>query len=73
MIGCVPVQPPAPALSVWPARAVPEIVGGAVLTGADEVARTAVVGVELAVAEPTELVAVTVTRRVAPTSALVTA
>ena len=72
-MGCVPVQPPAPALSVWPSRAVPEIVGGAVFTGDDEVAWTTAVGVELAVAEPTELVAVTTTRTVAPTSALVTA
>ena len=37
MIGCVPVQVPALAVSVWPSCAVPEIVGSTVLTGGEAV------------------------------------
>src|SRR4051794_18495009 len=67
-MGCVPVQLPGPAVSVWPLRAVPEIVGGELLTGAVDGATTDAVWFEVAVAVPTEFLAVTTTRRVLPTS-----
>jgi hypothetical protein len=52
-----------------PCCAVPEIVGGAVLTGGVGAGWTTAVGAEVALAEPAEFVAVTTTRTVEPTSA----
>ena len=65
MVG-VPVQVPRAAVSVPPSRAVPEIVGAAVFSGAT--GATAVVGAECARRVPPSFVAVTTTRRVRPTS-----
>src|SRR5262249_26222818 len=64
VIGCVPDQVPGFAVSVSPCLATPAIVGGDVLRG---FAVTTAVGSEVATAEPTLFVALTVTRRVWPT------
>src|SRR5919202_7117872 len=71
-MGAVPLQLPGSAVSVCPSCAVPEIVGAAVLAGAAGAAVTTAVWAEPALLEPTELVAVTVTRSVEPTSMLAT-
>ena len=63
----MPVHVPRPAVSVEPSRAVPEIVGRPVLAGG--ATATAVVGAEVAAAEPPSLRAVTTTRNSRPTSA----
>ena len=60
-------QLPLLTLSVWPSWAVPESVGAAVLTGGLP-ATTTPVALETAWPEPAELVAVTWTRSVCPTS-----
>ena len=74
VIGVVPVHVPVVAVSVEPWVAKPEIVGSAEFTGTpeppDEV--TTAVALELALVEPLEFVAVTLTRRVEPTSPLST-
>jgi hypothetical protein len=62
-------QEPAVAVSVCPTCAVPEIVGTAVFSGARPLSTTAVAP-EVALAEPSEFVAVTVTRSLRPASAL---
>ena len=67
-----PVQVPVEADSSWPTLAVPEMVGFAVLTGA-ELDETSFVTAELALDEPSALVAVTPTRIVWSTSALASA
>src|ERR671932_2048111 len=71
-MGAVPLQLPGSAVSVWPSCALPEMVGGDVFAGAVAAAVTTAVCAELALLEPTELVAVTVTRSVEPTSAFAT-
>ena len=64
---------PFEAVSVEPTATVPEIDGSAVFTGALAAgAETTVVGAEVAGADPSAFVAVTVTRRVVPTSAACT-
>src|SRR5512132_308969 len=68
-IGAVPDQLPGSAVKVCPSTGVPEIVGGDVFTGAASAPVTVAVAAEVAVLEPTEFVAVTVTRIVEPTSA----
>ena len=62
----VPVHVPFDAVSVWPSRAVPEIVGGAVFTGG--LPATTPVCAEVALALPPAFVPVTTTRSVPPTS-----
>ena len=71
MNGPVPAQVPLLAVSVWPSWGVPVIVGGVELAGGS--AATLVVGELVAVAFPAELVPVTLTRMVEPTSAEVRA
>ncbi len=71
MIGCVPVQVPLSTVSVLFSLAVPVIVGAAVFFGACPVAATIPVGREVAVPEPELFVAVTMTRSLWPTSAVV--
>jgi hypothetical protein len=81
MVG-VPLHEPADALSVWPCCAVPLMTGGDVLDGesadgegADGVGvgkGTAAVGGEVAAADPLRLLAVTMTRSVAPPSVVET-
>ena len=68
MIVCVPFQLPGLACSVCPSCAVPEIVGGDVLAGGDDVDWTTPVAAEVELAVPSALDAVTTTRRVWPTS-----
>ena len=73
VIGWVPLHAPGLAVSVCPTVAVPEIVGGDVLPGGDDAGCTTGVAADVAVAAPAELVAVTATRKVSPTSSLVAA
>jgi len=61
------------AVSVWPACAVPLIVGGEVFDGGVGFAATTPVAAEAAEAEPALFDAVTTVRSVEPTSVLVTA
>ena len=68
-MGAVPLQVPGLAVSVDPCVGVPLIVGGAVLVGGDALAATSAVAADTALLVPMAFVAVTVTRRVAPTSA----
>jgi hypothetical protein len=70
MVG-VPVQVPLPAVSVLPSEAVPEIVGGEVLTGG--VGSTSPLAELEALAVPPAFVAVSTTFIVEPTSAGVSA
>src|SRR5438309_1763584 len=63
-----PVQLPLLTVSVWSSWAVPPIDGAAVFLGAEPVAWTTSVGREVAVPEPSLLVAVTTTRSRFPTS-----
>ncbi|HVF77415.1 MAG TPA: hypothetical protein VNA28_03880 [Solirubrobacteraceae bacterium] len=65
----LPVHVPELAVSRWPSRAVPEILGGSVFVG---LLVTTAVAAEVALAAPAEFDAVTATRRVALASALVT-
>jgi hypothetical protein len=65
-----PVQSPFVVLSVDPTVGLPEMTGGLMLTGTPLV--TTAVGLEVAVAEPAEFVAVTLTRSVKPASAATT-
>src|SRR5919198_1486440 len=65
-IGFEPVQSPGRAVSVPPTTGVPEIVGGRTFFGA--AAPTTGVGSDVPGAEPSGVVAVTVTRTVLPTS-----
>ena len=65
-VACEPFHVPGSAVRVWPSRAVPEIVGGAVLSGA---AGFTEAGAELAVAFPAAFVALTTTRMRLPVSA----
>jgi hypothetical protein len=67
----VPVHVPRLRVSVEPSRAVPEIDGATVFTGA--VGATVAVCAEVAVVAPAALVAVTATRMVEPASAAVSA
>ena len=67
MIVGVPFQVPVSAVSVSPSRAVPEIVGPLPSTDGASAATTAVFS-EVAKASPPPFLAVTVTRRVVPTS-----
>jgi hypothetical protein len=67
LIGCVPLHVPDPAVSVCPCWAVPDTVGDEATAGG---ASTARVGREVARPEPAAFLAVTVTRRVVPTSRL---
>ena len=60
-------QPPLLTLSVWPSCAVPETTGSEVFTGGVPAATTAD-GADTAWADPAELLAVTWTRIVCPTS-----
>src|SRR5215211_2458205 len=69
--GGVPDHAPLSAVNVCSSCAVPPIVGNAVLTGAAPA--TTAVAAEVALLEPAVLLAVTATRRVRPTSALVSA
>src|ERR671933_411152 len=71
-MGAVPLQVPGSAVSVCPSCGLPEMVGGDVFAGAVAAAVTTTVWAEPALLEPTELVAVTVTRSVEPTSAFAT-
>ncbi len=66
-----PCQVPSETLSVSPRLTVPVIVGGAVFDGAPE--PTTVGGVEVALADPKVLVAVTVTSTLCPESELCSA
>ena len=71
MSGAVPLQAPAVALSVWPCRVVPLIAGAELFEGGvTKVAGpgTTPVAAEVAIAAPTELLAVTDTRTVFPVS-----
>jgi hypothetical protein len=81
-MGVVPLHVPVEALNVWPCCVVPMIVGADVIVGAvaggegggggsGELGALATAGVadDVAAAEPFRLVAVTRTRRVAPTTA----
>jgi hypothetical protein len=73
VIGCVPLQLPFAAVSVWPSWAVPLIVGGDVFAGGTGGADfTTAVCAEVAVTVPLLFVALTATRSVEPTSELVT-
>ena len=65
-VACEPLHVPAWAVSVSPSRAVPEIVGGLVETGA---AGFTDAGAEAASARPAAFVAVTTTRTRLPLSA----
>jgi hypothetical protein len=67
--GAVPLQAPVEALNLWPCWAVPEIVGGLVLTGGAADGVTTAVCAELCELDPAELEAVTATRIVVPRSA----
>jgi len=67
LIGVAPDHEPLEAVSVEPTLALPEMVGSAVLSGADAETTTAV-GVESAEAEPCELLAVTRSLILLPTS-----
>jgi hypothetical protein len=69
--GGVPDQVPSVVDNVCPSIAVPEIAGGVVAVGG--AAATTVVGAELVAEEPAELVAVTTTRMLQPTSSWVSA
>jgi hypothetical protein len=81
-IGLVPLHEPVAEVSVWPCSAVPLIVGSEVLDGDKAVAgggggggglaaeTTTAVCAEAAAAEPLRFDAVTITRRVLPTSAV---
>jgi hypothetical protein len=70
VIGLVPVHVPGEAVSCCPSRAVPAIVGGAVLRGAVAgAARTVSEALVVSEAAPNEFVAVTVARIRLPTSA----
>jgi hypothetical protein len=70
LIGRAPLQVPGLAVKVCPCCADPEIVGGETFDGG--LAATTEVGTDEAVADPPELLAVTATTIVLPTSALVT-
>jgi hypothetical protein len=59
-IGPGPLQVPAVAVKVCPSMGVPEMVGRDVFSGLPS--ETIALGAEVAVAEPSELVAITVTR-----------
>src|SRR5438094_380107 len=69
----VPVHVPSVSVSVSPSVVIPEIAGGAVSAGGIATATTTALGVLAAEVEPTELVAVTTTTIVEPTSAEVSA
>lgn len=71
MIGCVPLQVPGLAVRICPSWAWPLIVGREVFAGAVADAVTTAVAAEVALALPAAFVAVTLTRIVDPTSALV--
>jgi hypothetical protein len=68
LIGSAPLHSPGETVSTLPSRAVPEIVGGDVFTGALAPTTTCVRS-ETAEPEPAEFLAVTLTRIVCPTSA----
>ena len=62
----LPAQVPLEAVTVWPCCGVPEIDGNAMLTGG--ATRIVPVGADVAAVDPPALAAVTMTRRVLPTS-----